>query len=381
MALSILFLGTQMAVGGAQRVLLTQALWFHERGYLVTVAFLYDKERLQDQWQSEYPFPVIDLGMRRIGGAPGKNIGLLLKGLLRLWGLLHHERFDIIETFTPHSNLLGLPLAFLSGVPARIGSHHGKIENIPHFWERLHGAMVNSRIASSLVTVSKRVSWLATQIEGVQPERITLIPNGVGIPPEGTFDRQDMQLVRREIAVEEGAHLVISVGRLTSQKGHIILLDAIPRVLQHFPKTVFALVGDGPLRDDLEQQGIRLGIENVIRLVGVRGDIFRLLSAADVFVLPSLSEGMPLALLEAMGMGVPILASNLEGIASVVEHGRHGLLIPAGEVESLSLALVRVLGDASLREQLAANGKQLVLANYTLDRMCEEYENLFLRNC
>ena len=370
-----------MAVGGAQRVLLTQALWFHERGYRVTVAFFYDKEHLREQWQSEYPFPVIDLGMRRVGGASGKTIGLLLKGLMRLWGLLRSERFDIIETFTPHSNLLGLPLAFLARVPARIGSHHGKIENIPHSLERLHGRMANSRMVSSLVTVSRHVSRLATQIEGVQPERITLIPNGVEIPPEGTFDQQDMQLVRREIDVEEGGHLVISVGRLTSQKGHTVLLDAIPRVLQHFPKTVFALVGDGPLRDDLEQQGIRLGIENAVRLLGVRDDVFRLLYVSDVFVLPSLSEGMPMALLEAMGMGVPILASNLEGIASVVEHGRHGLLIPAGEVKSLSLALVRLLEDATLCEQLAEEGKQIVLASYTLDRMCEEYKKLFLRNC
>ena len=184
MELSILFLGTQIAVGGAQRVLLTQAQWFYERGYRVTAAFFYDKEHLQERWQVEHPFPVIDLELRKVGNTSAENVMLLFGGLVRLWRLLRRERFDVIQTFTPHSNLLGLPLAFLAGVPSRIASHHGKIEDISHLLELLHGKMVNSRIVSSLVTVSRRVSRLATQTEGVNPDKIRLILNGVEIPPE-----------------------------------------------------------------------------------------------------------------------------------------------------------------------------------------------------
>jgi len=368
-----------MAVGGAPRVLLTQAQWFHERGYRVTVAFFYDKENLQERWQAENPFPVVDLGMRDVGASSGKNMMLLFRGLARLWHMLLRERFDIIETFTPHSNLLGLPLAFLAGVPSRIASHHGKIEGIPYLLERLHGRMVNSRIVSTLVTVSKRVSRLATQTEGVNPEKIKLILNGIEIPSEDSFDQADVQVVRREFDVKEDGQLVISVGRLTSQKGHAVLLDAVPDVLARFSNTVIAIVGDGPLRESLIEQAISLGIEEAVRFMGVRDDVFRLLNAVDLFAMPSLSEGLPMALLEAMGMGVPILASKLEGIASVVEHEKHGLLIPSGEVESLSLSLIRLLEDSSLREKLAIAGKRLVLDNYTLDRMCEEYEQVFLR--
>ena len=238
MTLSILFLGTQMAVGGAQKVLLSQAQWFQERGYRVTVAFFYDKEHLKDIWSTQYPFPVIDLRARHPGAHRGSILGLL-KGLLNLWRLLRRTPFDVIETFTPHSNLLGLPIAFLARVPRRVGSHHGKIEDISHLMERLHGKMVNSTVVSSLVTVSKRVSRLATQIEGAHPKKITLILNGIEIPSRTTFDQDNVQLVRREIGIEESGHLVISVGRLTSQKGHANLLDAVPEVLQRFPKTIF----------------------------------------------------------------------------------------------------------------------------------------------
>ncbi len=366
---SILFLGSQMAVGGAQRVLLTQAQWFHEKGYRVTVAFFYDKEGLYQQWVAEFPFLVMNIGVRKAGS----GIGQAVKALWQFLRFLRRERFDIIETFTPHSNLLGLPLAWISGIPVRVASHHGIIENIPRWMERLHGLMVNSWIATSLVAVSTRVYQHTTQNEGVKQANVELIPNGVFIPKE----KFDTRAIRQELSVEE--ILILSVGRITSQKGHAYLLEAIPQVLQEYSKAVFAIVGDGPLLPDLKEQAEVLGIASAVRFLGTRDDIYRLLEAADVFVLPSISEGMPMALLEAMGMGVTVLASNLEGIADVVKDGEHGLLVPPAEVKSLSASIRLVLDDADLRGRLSENGRQLVLERYTVDRMCEKYERLFLR--
>lgn len=369
MSKSILFLGSQMAVGGAQRVLLMQAKWFHERGYRVTAAFFYDKEGLQQQWASEFPFPVIDIGVRK----GNSGIGQAVKALFQFIGFLRRESFDIIEAFTPHSNLLGLPLAWLAGIPVRVASHHGIIENIPRWMERLHGWMVNSWIVTSLVAVSSRVYQHATQNEGVREANVEMIPNGVKIPKEPF----DPQAVRQELGVEK--FLILSVGRITGQKGHAYLLAAIPDVLSAHPKAVFAIVGDGPLLPDLKRQADDLGIASAVRFLGRREDVYRLLSAADVFVLPSISEGMPMALLEALGMGAAVIATNLEGIADVVRDGEHGLLVSPAAVKSLSASLRRVLDDAGMRGRLSSNGRQLVLERYTVDRMCEAYERLFLR--
>lgn len=369
MSKSILFLGSQMAVGGAQRVLLTQAQWFHEKGYRVTAAFFYDKEGLQQQWATEFPFPVIDIGVRN----DNSGIRQAVKALWWFCGFLRRERFDIVETFTPHSNILGLPLAWMVGIPVRIASHHGIIENIPRWVERLHGWLVNSWIVTSLVAVSTRVYQHTTQTEGVKQANVELIPNGVFIPKE----KYDINTVRQELGVKE--FLVISVGRITSQKGHEYLLRVIPEVLQHHPQVIFAIVGDGPLLPDLKRQADELGIASAVRFLGTRGDVYRLLEAADVFVLPSISEGMPMALLEAMGMGAAVVASNLEGIADVVNDGEHGLLVPSAEVKSLSTSLRCVLDDAELRGKLSKNGRQLVLERFTVGRMCETYERLFLR--
>lgn len=367
-----------MAVGGAQRVLLTQATWFHAQGYQVTVAFFYDKEALYGRLQAEYLFPVIDLCARKVAGSGFGNSLRFLKGMMRLWKLLRRGRFDIIETFTPHSNLVGLPLARLAGAPARIASHHGVIENISPWMERLHGKLVNSGIVSSLVAVSSRVYNYAVEQEGARTEKVKLIPNGVSIPPERAFTKDDWLEVRQGIGVECDGALVIAVGRLTEQKGHKYLLGAAAKIIRRFPKTTFAVVGDGPQMPALEEQVRRLGIKDNLRLLGTRADVYRLLYVADIFVLPSLSEGMPMALLEAMGMGLPVVATNLAGIADVVEDGRHGLLVPPGEVESLELAIARLLSDAQLSKQLAQAGRKLVFEQYTVERMCRTYEELFL---
>jgi glycosyltransferase involved in cell wall biosynthesis len=374
---SILFLGTQMSVGGAQKVLLSQAEWFHQRGYPVMVAFFYDKEGLRERWEKQYDFRILDLEARHVGANSLLNLALLLRGLLRLGRLLRQERFSFAETFTPHSNLLGLPIAWLMGVPVRIGSHHGRIQNAPRWLEWLHGRLINSQVATALVAVSSRVKELAVTGEGIRPERVTLIPNGVTLPPDGAYPQEQIDHIRQIFDIHPDAPVLISVGRLSRQKGHRYLLEAMPSVLERFPHVVVLLVGDGPQRADLEQQARHLGVETSARFLGTRDDVYHLLAAADVFVLPSVSEGMPMALLEALGMGVAVVASNLTGIADVVEDGRHGLLTPPGKPDSLAHAVTRLLEDDDLRANLSQSGKQLVRQEYTVDRMCERYESLF----
>jgi len=377
MDMSILFLGTQMAVGGAQKVLLSQAEWFHQRGYPVTVAFFYDKEELRERWSEHYAFPILDLEARHAGANPLLNFALLLRGLFRLARLLRQEKFSVVETFTPDSNLLGLPIAWLMGVPVRIGSHHGRIQNAPRWLERLHGRLINSQVTSALVAVSSRVKELAVTGEGIRPERVTLIPNGVDLPPEDALSQEEIDQIRQALDLQPDVPVLISVGRLSRQKGHRYLLEAMPSVLERFSQAVLLIVGDGPQRADLEQQANHLGLEASVRFLGTRDDICRLLAAADVFVLPSVSEGMPMALLEALGMGVAVVASNLTGIADVVEDGRHGLLTASGKPDSLASAVIRLLEDDILRMKISQSGKQLVRQEYTVDRMCERYETLF----
>ncbi|MEJ5202886.1 MAG: glycosyltransferase, partial [Anaerolineales bacterium] len=143
---TILFVGSQMAVGGSQMVLLQLADWFHAQGYHVAAAFFYDRDGLAEKWQERYSFPVVDLQAWKKGPALLKPLWLV-RGILRLFLLIHRERFSAVMAFTHHSNLLALPLAWLAGIPVRVASHRGRILGFPRWQERLHAWMVNSRLA------------------------------------------------------------------------------------------------------------------------------------------------------------------------------------------------------------------------------------------
>lgn len=370
---SILFLGSQMATGGAQNVLLTLAQWFQQQGYCVVVAFFYDRDGLQSRWEQKYSFPIINLGGWIFTGGALQKGWLLARGLLRLYRLLISRRFQVIMTFTHHSNLLGLPVAWAAGVPVRIATHHGRIHNFSSQLERLHAWMVNSRVTARLVAVSESMREAAIE-EGVKPERISIIPNGIELR---STDLQARSRARQLFGVGQDVPVILSVGRLTPEKGHACLLDAIPGILAQIPDAHFFLAGDGSLRTNLEQQSKRLNIHSRVTFLGMRQDVSLLLAGADVFVLPSISEGLPLALMEAMSAGLPVVASDVGGVKEVVVDGETGLLVSPGNPESLKCSVVNLLNDPKERIRLGEAARKLIEKKYALDRMCNLYAQLF----
>lgn len=368
----ILFLGSQMATGGSQRVLLLQASWFLKRGYAVAVAFLYDKEHLLPDWCAEYGLPIYDLGFAPPTGNLLVQVFPFLRGVFRLYRLLRAGPCTAIVTFAHHASLIGLPLAWLAGVPNRIASHRGKIEGLSRMLEWLHAQVINSPLAECLVVVAERVRDDAIA-EGVRPDRIVKIANGVVLPQVAAGDTQRL---RSELDIPENDAVLLSVGRLRYQKAHSVLLRAFPSVLAQFPHTRMLIAGDGPLRAELESEAVALHIADRVKFLGVRHDIPILLSMADLFVFPSRFEGMPNAVLEAMSHGLPVIATAVQGVDEVVRDAYNGLLVPLEDSEALSDAILRLLGDAAERRRLGAAARATIEQNYTVDIMCRKYEAL-----
>lgn len=373
--LRILFFGTQMAIGGAQKLLLDQARWFHDHGHDVTAVFFYDKQGLQQRWQNGLGFPLLTLASVGPRASLIQRPGALIAGLWRLWKLLRKSRFDVIETFTYDSNLLALPLAWLAGVPARIATHHGVIEGFPRWIERLHAWLVNAGVASILVSVSGKTLEQAVQA-GIRPERTTVIQNG--IPPMALMPQNQAEL-RRQLGVEDGGAVLLSVGRLVYQKGHEYLVHAMPRILLDYPHTKAVICGEGALRPQLEKQIQELGLGESVRLMGNQTDIAPFLAGADLFVLPSRWEGLPVALLEAMGAGLPVVATRVEGVDEVVQETSQGLLVPPEDSDALASALLQLLGDPRLRRRMGEAARSRIQDLYTLDIMCGKYLDVMLR--
>jgi len=368
----IFFLGSQIATGGSQNNLLRQATWFTQHGYSVTAAFLYDKENLLSSWRSTYPFPIHDLGF----APPKANIFIqiifFLRGLSGLFRLIHRKGYTAIETFTHHANLIGLPLAWMVGIPNRIGSHRGKIEGLSPILERLHAMMINSPITTRLVVVAQRVREDALA-EGVHAQRIIKIVNGVDIP---RVDPADVIRVRNELSMSSNDIFLLSVGRLRYQKGHDILLRALPRVLEKFPNTLLVIAGEGILRQELQAEAIHLDISERVKFLGIRDDIPALMCLADLFLFPSRFEGMPNALLEAMGYGLPVIATAVQGVDEMIRDGENGLIIPLDDPEKTSDAILRLLNNPEERQRLGKAAQETIEKEYTLDKMCSEFERL-----
>jgi glycosyltransferase involved in cell wall biosynthesis len=161
----------------------------------------------------------------------------------------------------------------------------------------------------------------------------------------------------------------MTVGRLTVMKGQRYLIDSLPALRDAFPDLAVLMVGDGHLRDGLASRASARGVADTVRFLGHRSDARLLLDAADLFVLPSLHEGMPLAAMEAMDAGLPVVGTDVIGTAEVVADGQTGLLVKPRDVDALAAALSTLLSDAELRTTYAAAGRRRYLDHFTSSRM------------
>lgn len=365
-----------MAVGGAQKLLLEQALWFQQHGHKVTVLFFYDRDDLHEKWVKTYPFEIQNLEAfdKKAGGL--QSLPKLLSGLLKLWRILKQGKFDAIITFTHDSNVLGLPLAWLAGIRARVGTHLGEIRGMSKWRESLHTFLVNSGIIQTLVASSARTRNNSIEV-GVRPQRITTIYNAIMPFDVAHIDRE---AVRQQIGLKKNEVFFLAVGRLVYEKGHEFLIEAMATVIKEDSRAIAGICGAGPLHAQLQSQIERLGLQNKVKLLGQWDSIPEILAAADVFVLPSRWEGLPMALLEGMMAGLPVIATRVEGVDEVVQPGEHGLLVPLESPAELAQAILQLLRSPADRQRMGAAARERVLGSYTTDRMCEAYLQVIVKS-
>ena len=369
----IIFFGSQITTGGAQRVLLDQASWFHAKGWRVLVIFYYDKDGKRSEWQAQYPFPIEVLSTYTRGGGAIKNLSGLLPGLLRLDKAIREFKPQAMECFTHDANLIGIPIAWLCGVPIRVATHHGQFVNFSKLCARLHTAIINSSMTTHFVCVSSRARKQALE-EGIRDDKMRVIFNGVRPIEKDISIRAE---TRANLGLQAVDKMVINVGRLVPEKAQHLLIDAAAIVRKHRSDVHFYIAGEGPLQDSLTRQIQTHGLENVFSLLGNRADIPALLNAADLFVLYSETEGMPVSLMEAMSAGLPVIASDLEGIAEVVNGADTGTLIPFGDSSLLAKKMVEMLDHPEQSEKQGSNGQKRIQKHFSLDRSCSKYEDIF----
>jgi glycosyltransferase involved in cell wall biosynthesis len=228
-------------------------------------------------------------------------------------------------------------------------------------------------LADREVCVSEGVRDFTRSRAHVSASKLVVIPNAVE-PLAATRPRAAM---RAELGATGDDLVVCSIGRLDAQKGYEYLIDAAARTLASHGNALFVVAGEGDRRADLETKIARAGIGGRFKLLGWRRDIADLYNAADVFVLPSLWEGMPNSVLEAATFGLPIIATAVEGSREVIEDAKTGLLVRAGDSGALWEALDRLLGDGDLRSALGREAAKYVASKHTVERFVAAHEELY----
>ena len=182
---------------------------------------------------------------------------------------------------------------------------------------------------------------------------------------------------RAELGITDDEFLVVQVARLDPIKDHATAIRAIGLAARQNPRIRLLIVGDGPQKATLEQEIGRLGVADRVTMLGLRDDVGRLLAAADAFLLTSVSEGIPVTVLEAMAAGVPVVATSVGGLPELVSDRVSGLLAPAGDAQQLAAALVRLAADPALGAALAARAKQRAESDFSEARMLSSYERIY----
>ncbi len=232
--------------------------------------------------------------------------------------------------------------------------------------------------ADAFISLTRQITEELAAV-GIARERINQIPNGVDCARFTPTAPAQRAALRTQLSLPPDRPIVFFSGRLSAEKAVDVLLRAWQRARARCPEALLVVAGDGPLRAEMEALARELGLEESVRFLGWVEQVLPFYQAADVFVLSSWSEGMSIALLEAMACGLAPVVTAIPGNVDVVAHERNGLLVPAGDAEALAAALARPLNDADLRAQLAAAAIHTVRADFSLERMLQRYTDLYQR--
>jgi glycosyltransferase involved in cell wall biosynthesis len=230
------------------------------------------------------------------------------------------------------------------------------------------------RRADKIIAVSEEIAK-KMKLAGIAKGKICLIENGVNL--EMFTTNSSSQAIKESFGIKKEALVVGTIGALTREKGHQYLLRAALKVIRIYPEAIFLLVGDGIERPGLEKTASSLGIKDSVIFAGMRKDVPEILSILNVFVLPSLSEGLPMALLEAQAAQIPVVATSVGAIPDVLENGATGMLIPPKDPQAIAEAIIMILSDKKLASGIAQKGFERVRDNFSSEKMASKYLSIY----
>lgn len=364
----VLHLITRLPIGGAERMLLGVLRNLDPAQFESTVCCIQDRGELAEEVES-LGIPVHALGLMERGGFDWRVVPVLRR-------LMRDQKVELVHSHLYHANLYGRLAAWREHTPI-IASVHNTYTR-----RKWHRHLINrllARFTFRITAGSADVERDIVAYDHVIPGKLVRLPNCIDL------DRVTTSLTsaaaRQQIGFDPDDLVIATVGRMEEQKGHIFLLDAFARLrgmpeLEGVPLRLL-VVGDGRLKAATEQRAADLGIAEACRFPGSIRNLADVYRAVDVFVMPSLWEGLSLAMLEAMAAGLPLIATDVGGARDVLGEGMRGILVPPGNAEALADALHELLTDTAKRRSMADTGNRHVRENYSITALTLQLAKLY----
>jgi glycosyltransferase involved in cell wall biosynthesis len=365
MGIPVVHVVSRFWVGGSERQFI-ERLRAHPRGYDPIVACLeLSGGNLADFLALGLPQPSV---FPLHGSLLRPNT---LKQIWRLSRLIKNSGARIVHGTEFISNFMALFAGRVARVPVVVS--RVDLGHLREGFGKKHRAVEKwmSRTADAVSTNAEAVRRLCIDEEGSSPSRTVMIPNGIDLV---RFDELTTKPLQGPLP--QGKPLVAVVANLWPVKGHRTLLEAIAIVRDRRPEVRFALIGDGPERDHLQLRAAELGLGESVFFLGTRYDVPAILARANAFCLPSLAEGLPNAVMEAMAARLPVVASAVGGVPELVD-AQNGFVVPPAKPEPLAARLLQVLADPREAAEMGERGRRKIARDYSLERLAERQRRLY----
>jgi len=363
----VLHIIDSLHLGGAQEVVLNLATCGSER-FHHEVATLHGHGVYWDRLK--------EAGIRVFSLSPHKYLPLYFASIP--WRILC-GRYDIVHCHLIPSNIIAKPLAALCGVSVIINHDHTNDSYRTENKLLLAIDRFTNRFASHIIPVSASCRDFLVEYESIEPERITLIPNAIDLrrfTPGSTTKAE----ARQKLGLKPDVPVLAGVGRLNPQKNFALFLEVAARLAQRFPDLHFLLAGDGPEEKMLRAKASALGLADRVLFSGYVADSSLVYLAADVLLMPSRFEGLPMTLLESMAMGLPVVASRLDGIAEVIDDPDDGLLAPPDNANLFVDHVSALISNRELAMGIAIKARAKIECRFSVERLTAAVESIYDRH-
>ena len=360
--MNILFIANHLNVGGISSYLFTLARGLVEKGHNIYLA--------SGGGELVEKFTAAGIKHIKVSLKTKKEISpQIIFSFLKLRRVMKINHINLVHSNSRTTQVAGDLLSRAAGVP-HVFTCHGFFK--PKISRRLFPCWVEYVIA-----ISQQVKEHLISDFKLDEKRISVVNNGIDIKSFGDFSPRDAR--RKELGINDEP-LVGIIARLSDVKGHIYLIRAMPKVIKSFAYAKLLIVGEGKMKMALIQEADNLGIRDSVLFIPEVGATRDALSAMDVFVMPSLQEGLGLALMEAMAQGLAVVGSSVGGIKTLIQDKINGLLVSPTDVEGLAEAITVLLKDSQMRRNLGINARKFIAENFSQQEMVDKTEGIY-RKC